>query len=81
MFLKNPAKTRSSINNYPVTDGPGRNRRVLGSNLGHCPGSGEKLGVTISSVRRMEGFDGEVGARTSTLSLVQKALDRAGWNS
>jgi len=26
----------------------------------------------------MESFDGEVGARTSTLWLVQKALERAG---
>jgi predicted transcriptional regulator len=38
----------------------------------------KKSGVAISTVRRMEGFDGEVGARTSTLSLVQKALERAG---
>lgn len=26
----------------------------------------------------MESFDGEVGARTSTLSLVQRALEKAG---
>ena len=38
----------------------------------------KKSGVAISTVRRMEGFDGEGGARTSTLSLVQKALERAG---
>jgi predicted transcriptional regulator len=38
----------------------------------------KKSGVAISTVRRMEGFEGEVGARTSTLSLVQKALERAG---
>ncbi len=38
----------------------------------------KKAGVAVSTVRRMESFDGEVGARTSTLSLVQKALERAG---
>ncbi len=37
----------------------------------------KKSGVAISTVRRMESFDGEVGARTSTLSLVQKALEKA----
>jgi predicted transcriptional regulator len=37
-----------------------------------------KSGVAISTVRRMESFDGEVGARTSTLSLVQRALEKAG---
>ena len=34
--------------------------------------------VAIGTIRRMESFDGEVGARTSTLSQVQKALERAG---
>jgi len=38
----------------------------------------KKSRVAISTVRRMESFDGEVGARTSTLWLVQKALERAG---
>jgi predicted transcriptional regulator len=38
----------------------------------------KKSGVAVSTVRRMESFDGEVGARTSTLSLVLKALERAG---
>ena len=38
----------------------------------------KKSGVAISTVRRMESFDGEVGARTSTLSLVKRALERAG---
>jgi predicted transcriptional regulator len=37
-----------------------------------------KAGVAISTVRRMESFEGEIGARTSTLSLVKKALERAG---
>ena len=38
----------------------------------------KKAGVAISTVRRMESFDGEVGARTATLSLVQRALEKAG---
>lgn len=38
----------------------------------------KKAGVAISTVRRMESFQGEIGARTSTLSLVTKALERAG---
>jgi transcriptional regulator with XRE-family HTH domain len=38
----------------------------------------KKAGVAISTVRRMESFPGEIGARTATLSLVQRALERAG---
>jgi transcriptional regulator with XRE-family HTH domain len=38
----------------------------------------KKSGVAISTVRRMESFDGEIGARTATLSLVQRALEKAG---
>lgn len=34
--------------------------------------------VAIGTVRRMESFDGEIGARTSTLMLVQRALEKAG---
>lgn len=34
--------------------------------------------VAIGTIRRMESFDGEVGARTSTLSKVQATLERAG---
>jgi hypothetical protein len=34
--------------------------------------------VAIGTIRRMEAFDGEIGARTSTLSQVQKALEKAG---
>lgn len=37
-----------------------------------------KAGVAVSTVRRMESFDGEVCARTSTLSLVQRALEKVG---
>jgi hypothetical protein len=32
----------------------------------------------VGTIRRMESFDEEVGARTSTLSQVQKALEKAG---
>ena len=34
--------------------------------------------VAIGTIRRMESFDGEIGSRTSTLSLVKKALEKAG---
>jgi predicted transcriptional regulator len=34
--------------------------------------------VARGTVRRMESFDGEVGARTSSLSKVQAVLERAG---
>ena len=34
--------------------------------------------VAVGTIRRMESFDEEVGARTSTLSQVQKALEKAG---
>lgn len=34
--------------------------------------------VAIGTVRRMESFDGEIGARTSTLMLVKRALEKAG---
>jgi transcriptional regulator with XRE-family HTH domain len=34
--------------------------------------------VAIGTIRRMESFDGEIGARTGTLSLVQRALEKAG---
>ncbi len=38
----------------------------------------KKSGVAISTIRRMESFAGDIGARTGTLSLVMKALERAG---
>ena len=38
----------------------------------------KKSGVAISTIRRMESFAGEIGARTGTLSLVQRALEKAG---
>ena len=34
--------------------------------------------VAVGTIRRMESFDEEVGARTATLSQVQKALEKAG---
>jgi transcriptional regulator with XRE-family HTH domain len=38
----------------------------------------KKAGVAVSTIRRMESFPDEIGARTGTLSLVKKALERAG---
>jgi predicted transcriptional regulator len=38
----------------------------------------KKSNVAISTIRRMESFDGEIGARTSTLSLAKRALEKAG---
>jgi hypothetical protein len=37
-----------------------------------------KAGVAISTIRRMESFQGDIGARTSTLALVKKSLEKAG---
>ncbi|MGA3263629.1 MAG: helix-turn-helix transcriptional regulator [Terracidiphilus sp.] len=34
--------------------------------------------VAIGTIRRMESFSGEIGARTSTLSQVQATLEKAG---
>ena len=34
--------------------------------------------VAIGTIRRMESFSGEIGSRTSTLSLVMAALEKAG---
>ncbi len=34
--------------------------------------------VAIGTIRRMESFSGEIGSRTSTLSQVQAALEKAG---
>jgi predicted transcriptional regulator len=34
--------------------------------------------VGIGTIRRMESFTGEIGSRTSTLSQVQAALEKAG---
>jgi predicted transcriptional regulator len=38
----------------------------------------KKSSVAVSTIRRMESFDGEVGARTTTLGKVQRALEKAG---
>lgn len=37
-----------------------------------------KARVAISTVRRMESFDGAIGARTDTLDRIQMALEREG---
>ena len=34
--------------------------------------------VARGTIRRMESFEGEIGTRTGTLALVQRALERAG---
>jgi predicted transcriptional regulator len=34
--------------------------------------------VAIGTIRRMESFSGQIGSRTSTLSDVQAALEKAG---
>ena len=34
--------------------------------------------VAIGTLRRMESFSGEIGSRTTTLSQVQAALEKAG---
>jgi predicted transcriptional regulator len=34
--------------------------------------------VAVGTIRRMESFAGEIGARTSTLSQVQATLEKAG---
>jgi predicted transcriptional regulator len=34
--------------------------------------------VAVGTIRRMESFEGEIGARTGTLSLVKRALEKAG---
>jgi predicted transcriptional regulator len=34
--------------------------------------------VAVGTIRRMESFAGEIGSRTSTLSQVLQALERAG---
>jgi predicted transcriptional regulator len=38
----------------------------------------KKARVAIGTIRRMESFEGEIGARTSTLSQVQATLEKAG---
>jgi predicted transcriptional regulator len=34
--------------------------------------------VARGTIRRMESFEGEIGARTGTLALVQRVLEKAG---
>jgi hypothetical protein len=38
----------------------------------------KKARVAIGTIRRMESFEEEIGARTSTLSQVQATLEKAG---
>ena len=38
----------------------------------------KKARVALGTIRRMESFEGEIGARTSTLSRVQATLEKSG---
>src|SRR5918997_1154392 len=38
----------------------------------------ERAGVSVATIRRMEGFDGPIGARTDTLRRLQHTLEAAG---
>ena len=38
----------------------------------------ETAGVSANTIRRMEGFDGPIGARTGTLRQLQQTLEAAG---
>jgi predicted transcriptional regulator len=41
-------------------------------------GLAKRSRVAIGTIRRMESFSGQIGSRTSTLSQVQQALEKAG---
>jgi predicted transcriptional regulator len=38
----------------------------------------QAAGVSANTIRRMEGFDGPIGARTDTVRRLQRALEEAG---
>jgi predicted transcriptional regulator len=38
----------------------------------------QAAGVSANTIRRMEGFDGPIGARTDTMRRLQRALEEAG---
>ena len=38
----------------------------------------EVAGISVATIRRMEGFNGPIGARTDTLRRLQRALETAG---
>jgi predicted transcriptional regulator len=38
----------------------------------------EAAGVSANTIRRMEGFNGPIGARTGTLRQLQRVLEEAG---
>jgi len=57
----------------------GRHLRAARALLGWAQSELSKRSkVALGTVRRMEGFDGPVGARTETLGRVVAALERAG---
>jgi predicted transcriptional regulator len=38
----------------------------------------QAAGVSANTIRRMEGFDGPIGARTDTMRRLQRVLEEAG---
>ncbi len=57
----------------------GRHIRAARALLGWAQSElAKKSKVALGTVRRMEGFDGPVGARTETLGRVVAVLERAG---
>ncbi len=57
----------------------GRHIRAARALLGWAQSElSRKSKVALGTVRRMEGFDGAVGARTETLGRVVAVLERAG---
>jgi len=57
----------------------GRHIRAARALLGWSQGElSKKSRVALRTVRRMEGFDGPVGARTDTLGKVVAVLERSG---
>ena len=57
----------------------GRHLRAARALLGWAQSElSKKSKVAIGTIRRMEGFDGPVGARTETLGRVVAALEKGG---
>jgi transcriptional regulator with XRE-family HTH domain len=41
-------------------------------------GLAQAAGISANTIRRMEGFDGPIGARTDSMRRLQRALEAAG---
>jgi predicted transcriptional regulator len=41
-------------------------------------GLAQTAGISANTIRRMEGFDGPIGARTDSMRRLQRALEAAG---